>query len=228
MLDSTLLEHEIVETATNPSRAVIWMHGLGADGFDFVPIVKQLGLPDQADIRFIFPHAPITPVTINGGYEMRSWYDISSMDFQEAHRSNPEDIARSSAQITQILDKQIQAGIDADKIVLAGFSQGGVIALHTALQYPQKLAGIMPLSTYFPSADACLAATPKTHLNMPIFSAHGIHDEVIPHHLAVTYRQKLRAAHLDFDVTAKDYYMGHSVCEEEIRDIAKWLVFTLF
>lgn len=224
MLDSTLLEHEVVETATNPSRAVIWMHGLGADGFDFVPIVNQLGLPEQADIRFIFPHAPITPVTINGGYEMRSWYDISSMDFREADRSNPEDIARSSAQITQILDRQIQSGIEPDKIVLAGFSQGGVIALHTALQYPQKLAGIMPLSTYFPNADACLAATPETHLNLPVFSAHGIQDDVVPHDLAIRYRQKLSA----FDLTARDYHMGHSVCEEEIRDIARWLVFTLF
>jgi phospholipase/carboxylesterase len=224
MLDSTLLEHEIVETATNPTRTVIWMHGLGADGHDFVPIVNQLGLPEQADIRFIFPHAPITPVTINGGYEMRSWYDISSMDFQEADRSNPEDIARSSLWITQIIDQQIQSGIEPDKIVLAGFSQGGVIALHTALKYPQRLAGIMPLSTYFPSADACLAKMPESQLNLPIFSAHGIQDDVIPHELATIYRQKLSA----FDLTTKDYHMAHSVCEEEIRDIARWLVFTLF
>jgi phospholipase/carboxylesterase len=224
MLDSTLLEYEIVETAINPTRAVIWLHGLGADGFDFVPIVKQLGLPEQADIRFIFPHAPISPVTINGGYEMRSWYDISSMDFQEAHRSNPEDIAQSSAQISHLLDKQIQSGIKPDKIILAGFSQGGVIALHTALQYPQRLAGIMPLSTYFPNADASLTGAPKTHLDLPVFSAHGINDEVIPHQLATIYRQKLSS----FKLTSKDYHMGHSVCEEEIRDIAKWLVFTLF
>jgi phospholipase/carboxylesterase len=216
------INYEVVDTgsssSSSPSHLVIWLHGLGADGFDFIPVAEQLNLPSSS-IRFLFPHAPISPVTINGGQPMRSWYDITSMDFQEANRSNPADIARSSNAITTLIDEQIELGIQSDHIVLAGFSQGGVIALHTALRYPQKLAGIMTLSTYFPSADECLNEISTANSNTPIFSAHGTYDDVVPFPLATIYRQKL--AH--FPITNKDYPMAHSVCQEEIADISDWL-----
>jgi len=215
---------EIIETHSKPSRAVIWMHGLGADGTDFVPIVPQLSLPSHADIRFIFPNAPMAPVTINGGYVMRSWYDIKSLDQSEAERANADDIARSVQRISAIIDQQIEAGIPADKIVLAGFSQGGVIALHTALHYPQTVSGVMALSTYFPNADSALAAHNKS--NFPIFSGHGTEDDVVPHVLAARYRETFKEQ--GFEMTVRDYPIPHSVSMEEIHDIGLWLAFNLF
>lgn len=214
---------KIIETHAKPSHAVIWMHGLGADGNDFVPIVPELGLPDHADIRFIFPNAPMAPVTINGGYVMRSWYDIKSLDQNEAERADAEDIAGSVQRISRIIDQQIEEGIPANQIVLAGFSQGGVIALHTALQYPQTLSGVMALSTYFPNAETALAAHNKPHF--PIFSGHGTDDEVVPPVLASRYRALFKAQ--GFEVTMRDYPMPHSLSMEEIHDIGMWLAANL-
>jgi phospholipase/carboxylesterase len=220
----THLAYEVVETASNPSRAVIWLHGLGADGFDFVPIVSQLGLPEQADIRFIFPHAPIRPVTVNGGYPMRAWYDIEALDEKSARQADHDEIMQSMQGVHYLIEQQHKAGIALDKIVLAGFSQGGVIALHTALTYPQRLAGVMALSSYFPNAELCLEAPPTYYTQLPIFSAHGVEDDVLPYELATHYRQLIK----DSDLTIRDYRMAHTLCEDEIQDLGRWLVFTLF
>ncbi|MGV6809368.1 MAG: alpha/beta hydrolase [bacterium] len=226
MLDATPtpLAYEVVETAPNPSRAVIWLHGLGADGFDFLPIVSQLGLPEQADIRFIFPHAPMRAVTINGGYPMRAWYDITALDATSARQANHDEIMQSMRGIHHLIEQQRNAGIALDKIVLAGFSQGGVIALHTALTYPQRLAGVMALSTYFPNIELCLEAPPEYYTQLPIFSAHGVEDDVLPHELATHYRQLIK----ETDLTIRDYQMAHALCDDEIQDLGRWLVFTLF
>lgn len=220
------LDMEIIETSPDASRVVIWLHGLGADGYDFVPIVSELDLPEQANIRFIFPHAPTRPVTINGGYTMRAWYDILSMDLGKDDATDRDDILNSVDMINRIIESQIAKGIDAAKILLAGFSQGGVIALYAALNFPQKLAGVMALSTYMPFAEKILANIDEKRAQLPIFSAHGTDDPVVPHSSGRRYRDALKEK--DFDVTVKDYSMQHSVCQEELRDISRWLLFKLF
>lgn len=220
------LDMEIIETSPDASRVVIWLHGLGADGYDFVPIVSELDLPEQANIRFIFPHAPTRPVTINGGYTMRAWYDILSMDLGKDDATDRDDILNSVDMINRIIESQIAKGIDAAKILLAGFSQGGVIALYAALNFPQKLAGVMALSTYMPFTEKVLENVDEKRAQLPIFSAHGTDDPVVPHSSGRRYRDALKEK--DFDVTVKDYSMQHSVCQEELRDISRWLLFKLF
>ena len=220
------LDMEIIETSQDASRVVIWLHGLGADGHDFVPIVPELNLPDQANIRFIFPHAPTRPVTVNGGYSMRAWYDILSMDLGDDLSAEREDILASVQMINTIIEEQLDKGIEATKILLAGFSQGGVIALYVALHFPEKLAGVMALSTYMPFAESILESVDNEHMQIPIFSAHGTDDPIVPHSSGKRYRNALK--NKDFDVTVRDYPMQHSVCEDEIRDISRWLLFKLF
>ena len=220
------LDMEIIETSPDASRVVIWLHGLGADGHDFVPIVPELDLPEQANIRFIFPHAPTRPVTVNGGYAMRAWYDILSMDLGDDLSAEQEDILASVQTINSIIEEQLAKGIEAAKILLAGFSQGGVIALYAALNFPKKLAGVMALSTHMPFAEKILKNVDAKHAQIPIFSAHGTEDAVVPHSSGKRYRKALKEK--DFDVTVRDYPMQHSVCEDEIRDISRWLLFRLF
>ena len=213
------LDCEIVETSENISKTVIWLHGLGADGHDFVPLIPELRLPKDLGIRFIFPHAPVRPVTLNNGHEMRAWYDLLSLD--RGKTANEDDVLTTVAWITQLIDDEIEKGITPANILLAGFSQGGVIALHAGLRYPQKLAGIMALSTYLPFAEKTLKQMTKNQLGLPVFAAHGIDDPVIPLLSWNIYVPELKQAGLS--VEARSYPMEHSLCSEEIIDLSNWL-----
>jgi phospholipase/carboxylesterase len=215
------LERIVLETAADPDAAVIWLHGLGADGHDFEPIVPELRLPPRAAIRFIFPHAPVRPVTINGGAEMRAWYDID----MRAPLAGEADIRQSAQAIEALIDEQCAAGIATQRIVLAGFSQGGVIALHLGLRYGDPLAGIMALSTYLHDPENLVDHISLANTAIPIFMAHGLVDPMIPITRAVTSREALRG--LNYSVEWHEYAMGHSVCLEEINDISQWLRTTL-
>jgi phospholipase/carboxylesterase len=211
------LERIELETAPEPTAAVIWLHGLGADGHDFEPIVPELTLPAGVAIRFVFPHAPVRAVTINGGAEMRAWYDID----MRAPLAGEADIRESARAIEALIDEQRARGIATRRIVLAGFSQGGVIALHLGLRYREPLAGIMALSTYLHDAEHLVDEISLENAGIPIFMAHGLMDPMIPITRAVTSREALRG--LSYPIDWHEYAMGHSVCLEEINDIARWL-----
>jgi phospholipase/carboxylesterase len=213
-----------LETGPNPTGSVIWLHGLGADGHDFEPIVPELKLPDSMRLRFIFPHAPVRPVTINGGMEMRAWYDIFSLD-----RDGPSDesgIRESAAILHGLISRELERGIAGDKIVVAGFSQGGAIALHAALRSATKLAGLMALSTYLPMPETLQAEVLEKadikNLSLPIFMAHGSFDPVLPFQLGQTSYQQLSGA--GYSVEWHEYPMAHAVCAEEIAAIRVWLL----
>ncbi len=214
-----MLEYELSEIGSKPEYCVIWLHGLGADGHDFFPIVPQLNLPDSPGVRFIFPHAPHQPVTINGGYVMRAWYDIVAPDLTA--RQDKDGILRSAELIRELIDEQIQQGISRDKIILAGFSQGGAMALHIGLRESETLAGIMALSCYLPLANELPVPEAATHSELPIFMAHGNYDPIVPLQAGVLSKEIL--AKQGYAITWKDYPMEHSVCAEEIADISQWL-----
>ena len=217
-----LLEAIEIETGHNPAAAVIWMHGLGADGNDFVPIVPELGLAGGPAIRFVFPHAPMRPVTINNGYVMRAWYDVTYGDLEgQSRKADERGVRGSEAQIRALIEHQVRQGISAKKIALAGFSQGGAVALETGLRYPEALAGIMALSTYLPLAAALPGEASPANRAIPIFMAHGIYDPVVPYLMGTTSKTTLAA--LGYEVEWHEYPMQHSVCAEEVRDIGKWL-----
>jgi phospholipase/carboxylesterase len=220
MTDLTVdLAYEIVETADNPNAAVIWLHGLGADGFDFVPIVDELGLPDTLPIRFVFPHAPVRPVTINGGYAMRAWYDITSLDFED--RADVDTLAISQVHIEQLIEQQVAAGIPRSRIVLAGFSQGGALTLHTGLRLKENIAGLIVLSAYLPAAALVQQQRVASTTKMPIFMAHGTQDGVVRYEYGTLSAQLLRD--LGYVVQWHDYAMAHSVCGEELTEIGAFL-----
>lgn len=210
----------ILETGADPTHAIIWLHGLGADGHDFVPIVKELELPDTLPLRFIFPHAPVQPVTLNAGMEMRAWYDIIGLD----RNSNQDDagIRKSEQLIQQLIAQQIKQGIPSQRIFIAGFSQGGAMALHTGVRYPEKLAGIIALSTYLPLADLLADERHVANHDTPIFLAHGKFDPVIPIDFAETSRDKLTT--LGHAIEWQLYPMAHNVCNEELSNLSQWLV----
>ncbi|WP_319380963.1 alpha/beta hydrolase-fold protein [Thiomicrorhabdus sp.] len=197
---------------------VIWLHGLGADGYDFLGVLPQLNLPQQHAIRFIFPHAPEQPVTLNGGMLMRSWYDIRSPDL--LNEVDAAGIRVACYRVYDLIDRQIKAGIDPKKVLLAGFSQGGLIALHAGLSYQQSLGGIMALSTYCPMEQQFYM-----HREMPIFMAHGTEDGVVPLALAEHARKAL--GQKGYQIEWHPYQMGHQVCGEELADIRSWLLKTL-
>jgi phospholipase/carboxylesterase len=223
---SELLETIEIETATNPTAAVIWMHGLGADGNDFAPIVPELGLHDSAAIRFVFPHAPAMPVTLNNGYVMRAWYDVYPGALEGRSRKTDESgIRASQAAIEKLIAREVERGVSAHRIVLAGFSQGGAIALHTGLRHPQRLAGIMALSTYLPLGESLATEGAPANRNTPIFFAHGNYDPVIPLAMAAASRDRLLELH--YSVEWREYPMPHSVCPQEIQDMGRWLRSTL-
>ncbi|MCP5243798.1 MAG: alpha/beta hydrolase fold domain-containing protein [Burkholderiales bacterium] len=216
---TNLLSTVEIETAPEPVHAVIWMHGLGADGNDFVPIINELKLSPQKGIRFIFPHAPMRPVTINNGYVMRAWYDISG-----ARINSMEDetgIRDAQKAIDALIDHEIQRGIAAHKIVLAGFSQGGAIALQTGLRQKNRLAGILALSCYLPLSDYLPVEANVANATIPILMAHGTFDPVVPISLAVASRDSLRQA--NYALEWHEYPMEHTVCMQEISDIDHWL-----
>jgi len=207
-----------VETGATPTAAVIWLHGLGADGHDFEPVVPALRLPADLPVRFVFPHAPERPVTINMGTRMRAWYDIKQLG------GGPEDdagIRESQALVEALIERERTRGVEDRRIVLAGFSQGGAIVLHTGLRHSARLAGIMALSTYLPLASTVAAERHAMNADLPILMVHGSGDEMIPIARAQAAREKLEA--LGQKIEWRDYPMGHAVCPEEITEISAWL-----
>ena len=208
-----------LETGPRPTAAVIWLHGLGADGYDFEPIVPELGLAATPAVRFVFPHAPMRPVTINGGVVMRAWYDILSLE--GVRREDDAGVRASQASVEALIAREASRGIPAERVVLAGFSQGGAIALQTGLRHADRLAGIMALSTYLPLAASLAAEASAANRDVPIFMAHGRDDGLIPIERAMISRDVLRKA--GYAVEWHDYAMEHAVCREEIDDIAAWL-----
>ncbi len=212
------LESIEIETGPAPTAAVLWLHGLGADGNDFVPVVEALDLPERP-IRFVFPHAPMRPVTINQGYVMRAWYDVLSMDFER--RADERGVRESQGLVEALIERETRRGVAARGIVLAGFSQGGAIALQTGLRHAARLAGIMALSCYLPLAGTLDAERAPANRDVPVFMAHGAHDPVVPVRLARESRDRL--VRLGYDVAWHEYPMEHSVSPEEIAAIGAWL-----
>lgn len=209
----------VVEPDAPAQAAVIWMHGLGADGNDFVPLVPELELPDQLPIRFIFPHAPIRPVTLNGGMPMRAWFDILQLGSFE--KQDEAGIESSQQRIFSLLDEQRAAGIPSQRLLLAGFSQGGAMALHVGLRYPQALAGILGLSTFLPVHTKLASEAHAANAATPILLCHGDFDPVLPRMLGEWSRDMLRQQ--GYTVDWNNYPMAHQVCAPEIRRIAEFL-----
>ncbi len=217
-MNDSLLDSIQIETGPNPSVAVIWMHGLGADGSDFVPIVRELDLSGCPAIRFVFPNAPSMPVTINGGYVMPAWYDILGNDI--AKREDEAGLRKSQLAIEQLIAQEKARGIPAERIVLAGFSQGCAMTLQTGLRYPEKLAGLLCLSGYLPLADKVAGERNAANQNTPIFMAHGKGDAVVPFARAQDSLKLLQS--LGYQIEWHEYFMQHSVCLEEIDAIGAW------
>jgi phospholipase/carboxylesterase len=208
-----------IETGPKPTGTVIWLHGLGADGHDFEPIVPELTSPGERALRFVFPHAPIRPVTLNGGFAMRAWYDIVSLD-----RRGPEDergVRDSQAAIEALISRENQRGVASEHIVLAGFSQGGALALYTGVRHRERLAGIMGLSCYLVLAERLAAERTPANQATPIFLAHGAEDPVLAPVLGEQARRLL--VENGYTVEWHTYSMPHSVCPQEVTDIAAWL-----
>ena len=219
IVHTDLLSTIELANGTDPTHTILWMHGLGADGNDFVPIIDELELPLDSRIRFVFPHAPMRPVSINNGFVMRAWYDVLNLNF-----SQPEDedgLRDSQRAIEALLEREKQRGITPERIVLAGFSQGGAMALQTGLRYPEKLAGIMALSCYLPLQQTLAAEAHRANSATPIFMAHGNRDPVIPLTLAAASRRQLLES--GYAVEWHEYPMAHAVCAEEMADISAWL-----
>ncbi|MBM3221759.1 MAG: carboxylesterase [Candidatus Rokubacteria bacterium] len=216
-----LLDTVEIESAPNPRAAILWMHGLGADGHDFAPIVPELRLP--IPVRFVFPHAPMRAVTINHGAVMRAWYDVRGVDGER--REDADGVRASQAQLEALIAREKARGIAAHRLVLAGFSQGGAMALHTGLRHAERLAGVTALSCFLPLADTLARDAAPANRDVPIFLAHGTFDDVIP-------PARARRAHdtlvdLGWRVEWHEYRMPHSVCPEEIDDISAWLATVL-
>ncbi len=216
---SELLPCVTVEPTSEHQATVIWLHGLGADGHDFEPIVPELKIPAELGVKFIFPHAPVIPVTINGGYQMRAWYDIRNADLSQ--REDETGVRQSAEQVQQLIEHEIEQGIATDRIILAGFSQGGAIALHLATRLDKKLAGIVALSTYLTIPDKLADEKSDTNLDTPIFMAHGQQDPVVPiqrgQHSAKVLEEN------GFKIQWSDYPMPHAVCLEEIQALGKYI-----
>lgn len=208
-----------IEPSAAATHTIIWLHGLGADGHDFAPIIPELSLPQSLGVRFIFPHAPIMPVTLNQGYEMRAWFDI--YDTSITARIDEQGIDQSVSLLSNIIATQVKEGIPAHRIILAGFSQGAVITLATGLCFPDPLAGIIALSGYLPNADKWLHAASEANRHTPFFIAHGTADPIVPFALGSATNQALTAA--GYPVNWHAYNMAHSVCAEEISDIGTWI-----
>ena len=216
---STAIEAIEVETGARPHAAVIWLHGLGADGSDFEPLVPALRLPARLSVRFVFPHAPERPVTINLGMRMRAWYDIAELG---GHREDEVGIRASQGLLEALVERERARGIEARRIVLAGFSQGGAIALQTGLRHPERLAGVMALSTWLPLSATLAAERHAANADLTVFMAHGRHDEMVGIERARRSREALEA--LGHPVEWHEYPMGHAVCAEEVDAIGAWLV----
>lgn len=214
-------EHEVIlePEADAANAAVIWMHGLGADGHDFVPLVPELGLPADARVRFVFPHARVRPVTINGGYAMRAWYDIRELT--PAGRDDEPGFAEARERIESYIAREVQQGIEPGHIVLAGFSQGGAVALHVGLRHAAALAGILALSCYLPLRARLQDELAAANRQVPVLMCHGTEDTVVLPEFGAASRDAMRAAGLEVDW--RTYPMAHSLCLPQVRDIAQWL-----
>jgi phospholipase/carboxylesterase len=213
------LECVVRETGPNPGHAVIWLHGLGADGHDFEPIVPHLSAASTRPVRFIFPHAPVRPVTINGGMAMRAWYDILGVDIDR--NQDRAGIMASLAAVDKLVDEQLASGIRPEHLVLAGFSQGGAIALRSGLARSERLAGVIALSTYLLQEETLADWSSEVARSMPIFMGHGTQDPIVPIGLGQASAERLRSA--GFEVDWQTWPMPHAVCQEEIAAIDRWL-----
>ena len=218
---NNILPHITIETGASPQYSIIWLHGLGADGEDFVPIAEEMNLPSA--VRYIFPHAPKRPVTISGGIVMRAWYDIAAASMDAL--PDEAGIRASQAAIEALIAQEKQRGVATEHIYLAGFSQGGAIVLHTGLRHAAQLGGIVALSTYLPLAETLAHEASAAAMHTPIFMAHGHSDPVVPYALGKSSAGKL--SELGYQLKWHEYAMPHSVCMEEIRDIAAWLTHRL-
>lgn len=210
------LPHLEIETRSPVDAAVIWLHGLGADGHDFEPIVPELDLPADAAIRFIFPHAPEIPVTINGGYVMPAWYDILEINIDR--KVDTIQLLNSAKAVARLIDREVERGVQSSRIVVAGFSQGGAVAIQTALTYPKRLAGLLGLSTYFATANN-IEPNP-VNAGLPVSLCHGSADPMVPEAIGRRGYQQLRE--MGYAAEYRTYPTGHSVCVEEIADISAW------
>ena len=218
-MSDELLECVEREPSVLARSSVIWLHGLGADGHDFEPIVPELGLAEDLAVRFIFPHAPERAVTINGGMVMRAWYDILGLDIRRDE--DIEGLRTSETQVRALVEREVSRGVSEERIVLAGFSQGGAIALQAGVRHPRRLAGIMALSTYLTLPEQLESEADPANGACPSFMAHGTQDPVVPYEGGQLSRQALEAQ--GYEVEWREYPMQHSVCAEEIADISSWL-----
>ena len=214
-----LLETVEQQTAANPTWSILWLHGLGADGNDFAPIVPELLRPGWPALRFVFPHAPVRPVTINNGVPMRAWYDLKNLDLDQ--RADKAGVRESMAQVEALIAREDERGVPPERLLLAGFSQGGAIALAAGVRRHRGLAGIIGLSTYLPMGSTTAAEATPTGLATPVFMAHGSHDPVVPEGFGARSRDHLKS--LGMSVDWHSYPMPHSVCAEEVRDLADWM-----
>ncbi|MCH8504636.1 MAG: alpha/beta hydrolase fold domain-containing protein [Ectothiorhodospiraceae bacterium] len=218
-MSEELLDCVQVGAGEHATASVIWLHGLGADGHDFEPIVPELRLPASLPVRFLFPHAPVRPVTLNNGMAMRAWYDIIALG--GGARQDDAGIRESARQVEALIRREHARGIPSERIVLAGFSQGGAIALHTGLRHPERMACIMGMSTYLPLGDTVEAERSEANARTPILIAHGSMDPVVAMSMGERSRDQLQA--MGYNVEWHDYPMVHQVCMEEIEDISAWL-----
>jgi len=214
------LEKIEISTSDTPDASIIWLHGLGADGHDFEAIIPELNLPDSLAVRFIFPHAPYRPITLNNGYVMRGWYDIANLEF--GSKEDMQGIKESSAQIINLIEQEQSRGIESNRIIIAGFSQGGAIALHTGLRYKKPLAGIMALSTYLPLASTLEKEQQFENKDTSIFMAHGLQDDILKFEFGV--QSRILLVQNNYSIDWHDYPMAHSICIEEISHIREWLI----
>jgi len=220
----SVLDAVVLDPPGHPTASVIWLHGLGADGHDFEPIVPELDLPIAHGIRFVFPNAPYRPVTINGGLIMPAWYDVRNIDLRR--EEDEEGVKDSTLIVRRFIEHEVALGILTTRILLAGFSQGGAIALYCGLRYPQTLAGILALSTYLPFPDQLILESHRANKATPIFMAHGVADPIIPVYQGQQSYALLKT--LGYPVEWRDYPMQHAVCPAEVSDIADWMRARLF
>mgnify|MGYP001825496668 FL=1 len=218
-MNTDYLDAVEINPAGPATACIIWLHGLGADGHDFAALIPQLDIVDTLGVRVVLPHAPQRAVTINGGMHMPAWYDIQSTDF--GCEQDSAGIETSAGQLRALIQREVDSGMPAGRIILAGFSQGGAIVLHTGLRYPQPLAGILALSTYLPLADSLAGEASAANRSVPIMMAHGMQDPVVPVMLALQSRDRL--AELGYTVDWHSYAMQHAVCPQEVGDIRAWL-----
>ena len=211
------LQYIEIETGENPTAAVIWLHGLGASGHDFEPVVPELGLPETTAVRFIFPHAPNLPVTINGGMSMPAWYDIKAMDIDRV--VDTEQLRASADAVAKLVEQQKHKGIPPERIIIAGFSQGGAVAYELGLSYPERFGGVLALSTYFATADTVERS--EANADVPISVYHGTFDPMVPESLGVRSVETLKE--MGYDPSYQTFPMEHSVCLEEIQDIGRFI-----